>query len=70
MQIVVLLGGSCSSFDVMLKFHKFQCQTFKDTRYALSKNSTNQEPVDILTYNSANKPSFKNLTKYFLPNSP
>ncbi len=28
-----------------------------------AKNSKNQQPLDILAYNSANKPSFRNPTK-------
>ncbi len=35
----------------------------KDTCYALSKNITSQQLLDIQAYNSANKPSFQNLTK-------
>ncbi len=37
----------------------------KDMCYAWSKNSTNQQLLDILTYKSANKPYSKILTNIF-----
>ncbi len=38
---------------IVLFTHRFVC--LKDTCYALSKNSTNQQLLDIQAYNSANE---------------
>ncbi len=38
----------------------------KDTCYGLGKNSQNQQPLDILACNSANRPSFNKWTHIFL----
>ena len=43
---------------------KFSCVLYiKVTRHSCFKNSKNLRPLDILAYNSANKPSFQNPTK-------
>ncbi len=41
----------------------------KVTRHLCFKNSKNLRPLDILACNLANKPSFQNPPKVFLPNA-
>ena len=43
---------------------------FLVTRHVRCQNSKILRPLDILAYNSANKPHFQNLTKSLLPNAP
>ncbi len=52
------MNGSCRHFDICIK----------DTCYACSKKQQNMQPLDIMACNTANKPSFKNLTETYLPN--
>ena len=49
---------------------KKSLQKIKDTCYGLGKNSQNQQPLDILACNSANRPSFNKQTHTFLPHCP
>ncbi len=49
--------------QLMITAYKCVILTFKDTCYLWGKNSKNPQLLDILACNSANNPSFWNLTK-------
>ncbi len=52
------VGCILSEFDAFNKIKRF-----KVTRHLCFKNSKNLHPLDIVGFNSANKPSFQNPTK-------
>ncbi len=57
-------GHEAEQSQVDLNYKVFFLKIFiKDTCYGLGKNSQNQQLLDILACNSANRPSFKGRTK-------